>query len=595
MTSANNAILKPVASEPWENIDLPDGYVLSNDGVFKKQKEDSIRISGFIWVYANTEDINTGLNGVVVKFIDSKGRERKRAFPKGIFFEQNNSLVIILVNEGLSVVPGKEKLLKEYLGSFESVTWINSVSSIGWLDIPDGELAYLFPSSLGVIGSGKQEEVIYQPEQYSPSVDTITSKGTLEDWQNNVAALCEGNPFLIASLCVSFAAVLLKHSELQNAGFHYYGDSSTGKTTAAQVAASCIGCGADPSDTPDKAYIQRWNSTENALEGLLYAHNDAPLILDEIQTYSGKDFGRAIHNITSGRSKSRMTKYSSLQQLKAWRVLLFSTGEISTRQKIEEESKQVHAGMSVRLIDIPVHKGIINDAHDKTSDEFVRLLKSNCSRYYGSAIPHFIKQLTSDYENSFALRGTISAELERVSNQLTPSNVESVHRRAIKHFALLMVAGEMAVKLGVIPLSTSEIKSAIETVVQEWLLHNFNLSDRRRGVENIKTFMIRERVKFAEIRGGDVSPVPQQAGYHKMHQGNDLFLFTEPALREACGEYDCHQVLKEIDKSGCLFTNNGKKKVSTFSIPGFEQRQPYYAIHAKLLSEENEEGHEVHG
>lgn len=591
MINADVAPLKAVKNVLWEGIDIPDGYTLTNEGVHSTE-----RISDPVWVSANTEDINTGLNGAVVKFIDSKGREKERAFQKGIFFENNNAIAVILANEGLSIVPGKEKRLREYLGSFQSQIWMRAVSSIGWLDTPDGELAFLFPSPLGVIASAQHAPVIYQPEQYSPSVETITSKGTLEDWQDNVAKLCNGNPVLIVSLCIPFAAALLKHVELTSVGYHLYGDSSIGKTTAGQIAASCIGCGADPSDTPDDAYIQKWNTTENALEGLLYAHNDSVLILDEIQTYSGKDFGRAIHNIVGGRSKARMTKYAVLKQQKSWRVLLLSTGEISTRQKIEEENKQIHAGMSVRLIDIPVHRGIINETHGKTSDEFVRLLKSNCSKFYGTAIPEFIKQLLSEYENSFALRGTLRAELDRASVLLTPANAESVHRRAINHFELLMVAGEMASKLGIIPLSITEIKTAIEAVVQEWWLHNINLSDYRRGFENIKAFMISGRVRFAEIKKGhegyEAVPVHDQVGYHKNHQGNDLFLFTLEGLREACRGYDYRQVLKEIDKRGYLFRNDKPKMISVFTIPGFDKRQKYYAIRSDLLSDGIDEGHE---
>ena len=93
---------------------------------------------------------------------------------------------------------------------------------------------------------------------------------------------------------------------------------------------------------------------------------------------SSKDFGRAIHNLTGGISKARMNKYSNLQLQRSWRNLMLSTGEISIRQKIEEENKQVHAGMSVRLIDIPVHKGVVIDPHGLASDQFVMLLKRNC-------------------------------------------------------------------------------------------------------------------------------------------------------------------------------------------------------------------------
>ena len=309
-----------------------------------------------------------------------------------------------------------------------------------------------------------------------------------------------------------------------------------------------------------------------------------------------KDFGRAIHNITSGISKARMNKYSNLQLQRSWRNLMLSTGEISIRQKIEEENKQVHAGMSVRLIDIPVHKGVVIDPHGLASDQFVMLLKRNCSRFYGTPIPAFIRRLIANHQNAFALRGIIGMRLDEVADKLNPSNAESIHRRAIKHFALLSVADQIAVQLKILPLSTQEVSESIDYMVNEWWLHNINMSDRRRGLENIKAFMHRDRTRFARIFtnnfGPQMNPVHQLAGYIKDHKDMMLYLFTAAALKEACRGYDYSQVIKEIDKQGFLFKNDRPKYKSTFTIPGFDKRQSFYAIDARLLSDDSEQGHE---
>ena len=66
MASVDAIPFKTVTDEPWSDIELPDGYELTNDGVYRKQKEDSIRISGPVWISASTKDINTNYFGVYI-------------------------------------------------------------------------------------------------------------------------------------------------------------------------------------------------------------------------------------------------------------------------------------------------------------------------------------------------------------------------------------------------------------------------------------------------------------------------------------------------------------------------------------------------
>jgi uncharacterized protein (DUF927 family) len=102
------------------------------------------------------------------------------------------------------------------------------------------------------------------------------------------------------------------------------------------VGASVWGCGADPADAPEAAFIRKWNSTANALEGLAAAHTDGVMILDELQSCAAKDFGSVIYNLFGGQGKSAMDASRNLKKQRAWRILSLSTGEISSKQKIEE-------------------------------------------------------------------------------------------------------------------------------------------------------------------------------------------------------------------------------------------------------------------
>src|SRR3569623_267428 len=313
-----NSILSmcPTVSPPWEGIAIPDGYELTAEGVIEfNEKGEARRIAGPVWLSAHTHDESLSHYGLVLCFVDLRGNLTEYPFRRAALHEQGRSLVQNLAVRGLEIVPGQEGRISRYLGSFISkqVPWLRSSAKLGWIDALDSHLAYVSPSSEnGGIALEKTERIIFQPEQHSPNLHTLRQQGSLQDWQTHVAAPCRGNPYLIAALCMPFSAILLKAAAVESGGIHYYGRSSRGKTTAAQVAASVVGCGADPASAPELAYIQRWNSAGNGLEGVTAAHNDSLLILDEIHTFGGKDFGQVAYNVTGGKGKTESDRDRNL-------------------------------------------------------------------------------------------------------------------------------------------------------------------------------------------------------------------------------------------------------------------------------------------
>src|SRR3569623_380465 len=355
----NNVLAMPSAAYPWDGIAIPEGYELTAEGVFDiNEKGERRKIAGPVWVSAHTHDESRSHYGLVLRFIDLKGNVIEYPFRRDALHEQGRTLAQTLAARGCEIVPGQEPRLSRYLGSFNSkqVPWLRATAKLGWIDAADSHLAYVSPSSEnGVIALEKTERIVFQPEHLSPNLHTLRQQGSLQDWQNHEAAPCRGNPYLNTALCMPFTAPLLQAAAAESGGIHYYGRSSRGKTAAAQVAASVIGCGADPQDAPEHAYIQRWHSTANGLEGLTAAHNDSLLILDEIHTCGAKDFGQVAYNITGGKGKTVMDKDRNVKQQRTWRTFVLSTGEISVRQKIEEEGNKVRAGQLVRLADVPVN------------------------------------------------------------------------------------------------------------------------------------------------------------------------------------------------------------------------------------------------
>lgn len=573
-------------NDPWGNAPIPEGYEITPDGVFQvdKKNKSTEKLAGPVWVSAFTEDDHSGVHGVVIRWINRKGKERERAFSADILHEQGKGLAQRLARNGLAIVPTKEQQLSRYLGSFDSDTspWIRSAPRVGWLDSVDGRIVYVLPNSdRGIIAANQDERVIFQPEQHSPTVTTMYPQGGLADWKTHVVQPCRGNPFLIFSICLALAGPLLKAAKTETGGIHFYGRTSRGKTTAAQVAASVFGCGADPSDAAEHAYVQKWNTTVNGLEALSAAHNDGLLVLDEIHTCDSKDFGSVVYNLFGGRGKTRLDKSAELKQQRAWRILVLSTGEKSSRQKIEEEGhRKAYAGQLLRLLDIPTHDEIITNPHGMDAGSFALQLKRACGKYFGTAGPAFIEAIVQRFSNTSALSAVVMRELDACEKQLTPPEAEPEQRRAIRRLALVMAAGRLACELGILSFNQDETDNAVHAVTKAWLADGANLPDSARGMQNVQAFILRNAVRFRHA-GRDDNEVRDLAGYID----DNLYLFTEGGFYEACGGNDVKEVARELYKRDLLFKNETDRLVSRHQVTqhGNIKRMRFFAVKDSIL------------
>ncbi|MEW8149976.1 MAG: DUF927 domain-containing protein, partial [Candidatus Thiodiazotropha endolucinida] len=450
---------EPVSKE-WADITLPDGYLLTEEGVFEERKGGPTMICGPVWVEALTRDHNGTGWGMVVCWIDRDGRKQNQAISNHRLHETGGGLAILLSHSGLMIVPGEERKVARYLGCFKTTNRVLCVSQVGWVE-SDNQLVYVRPDR--VISREETTKIMFQPEQHAPTVETMKSNGSLVSWKRYVAEPCKGNPYLVFSVCVSLAALIQHFAGTDNSGFHLYGNSSRGKTTALQVAASVHGCGADPGGSA-QTYLLRWNATQNAMEGLAAAHNDGLLILDEIGSCPAYDFGRTVYDLSGGQGKSRMNKDAVLNKQRRFRLLALSSGEYSVRQKIEEAGKQAKAGQMNRFLDIPIDDAVVVDTHGKNAADFVNHLKRDCGQYYGTAGPAFIQAILDEYGNEEIIRNRIHQYIEEWRELITQGlKLEPAQARALGRLASVGAAGLLAVELGILPFEMADIQHAIET------------------------------------------------------------------------------------------------------------------------------------
>ncbi|RMF70246.1 MAG: DUF927 domain-containing protein, partial [Calditrichaeota bacterium] len=312
--------------------------------------------------------------GFLTHWLDLDNRLHSWAIPAYRLDEVGASLIQDLRSQGAALLPRKGKDLLDFLThSYLAVRGRRTaVTKTGW----HGSV-YILPRE--VIGEGA-ENFVYQPHELTLD-DSVRQGGTFEDWK---AGISEVSPIIQFAISASLASVLIAKTSVQSGGFHFWGQTSRGKTTLLQYAASVWGCSADPANAGEEScYVQQWNSTANAIEATAACCNDRALILDEIGASSG-DFGQTIYRLMSGAGKARSTKSGGLAKRRSWRLLLLSNGEQKVSERLAEQGRGSKGGQHIRLIDIPA-ENIFSSAQEADA------AKSFLQQHYGHAGPAFVR------------------------------------------------------------------------------------------------------------------------------------------------------------------------------------------------------------
>jgi uncharacterized protein (DUF927 family) len=507
----------------------------------------------------------------------------RASFPASRFHEQSLTLIQELADGGLAVVPGQERALLRYLAAFDVSRRVRSVNRLGWVDVPDVPVpVYVFP--WGTVGDAGEEEPVYQPEHQSSLLLAPQRSGTLREWQEEVARLAEGNPVLLFTLAAAFGGPLLRLAGIEGGGFHLYGCSSKGKTTATQLAASVWGSGADPAEAPGVAYVRKWNSTGNAVEAIAAEHCDGLLVLDEIGESQVQDLGRLVYQLAGGQGKSRLNRDATLRKPRTWRVFVLSTGEGPIQAAIESTGRRARGGQLVRMVDVPAtgeDGDIIHDAHGLGPAEFVHRIKRACATYFGTAGPAFVRYLCR-LGTTAELCELVQQDMEVAHRRLLPQGAAEEVSRVVRRFALVRVAGQLACDAGVLPFQRADIVRAVRLVLRRWLAVH-GRGPMERAVEQLRAFILRHEARFRD-RDDATKDVRDLAGYKDRQQG--LYLLTQEGAKEALEGHSVQDVMRHLLKQGLLHVNEPDRLLSGHRIHGFDRVVRLYAIRAALLGQE---------
>lgn len=434
---------------------MPEGFTLvsegSSAGLYKDETTadgdtKKIRLGPPLFVRGMTRDADGNEWGLMLEWHDPDDRLHRWAMPVELLNRQGGEWFGTLASGGWFGVPGTRAKLATFLSSVRPRRRIRCVPRVGW-----HESAYVLPDT--VFGATGDESVVLQSAYHTGLYGTA---GTLEGWQE-IGELCAGNVRLSFALCVAFAGPLLRLAGMEGGGFSFEGGSSSGKTTALQVAASVWG---------GPAHVKSWRVTDNALEGVAALHNDGLLILDEVGQVNARVLSEAAYMLANGSGKSRSGRDGSLRRSYVWRLIFLSSGELGLADKLAENGMKSKGGQEVRFVGLPVDKAMLTDLHGLSSaGDVVNRLKELTELHYGHAGRAFLRALIDEIST---LAKNLRTALEYEVNSFCPAGADGQVRRVAQRFALCGIAGEMARQAGILP-GDFDARGCAEQCFQDWL------------------------------------------------------------------------------------------------------------------------------
>lgn len=538
-------------------------------------------------VEARTRDQDGGGWGYLLTFADPLGKAKQWAMPARMLSGDGGEYRAALLGLGLSVAPSSRarNLLTQYIQTRQPEQFASCTDRIGW----HGR-AFVLPHE--TIGDDA-ERIVFQTE--NAMENTFRAKGTPEQWRERIGAMCAGNSRLVFAVACAFAGPVMRPAGMESGGFHFRGDSSSGKTTALKVAASVYG---------GPSFLQRWRTTDNALEAIAAQHSDCLLILDELAQVDPKTAGECAYMLANEQSKARATRNATPRPRLAWRLLFLSAGELGLADHMAEGMKRTRTGQEVRMADIPADAGAGMGAFECLHDHeggaaFAKHIAQHAGSVYGAVGRAWLLWLT---QHADTLKTDIRQRAATLAMQWVPEGSSGQVERVGARFALVGAAGELATAAGLTGWAAGESERGARACFNAWL-------EARGGTGNGEVVaMLRQVRRYLETNGegrftqwhraaDDHAPKTlQRAGFRRMvgedgqpiktdadHQREfgermspamgesvrfEYFILPETFRAEVCQGFDYKTVARVLLDHGCLMPDKGRAFDTRQRLPG---------------------------
>lgn len=515
------------------------------DGVYwivpKVDKESGEVINNESWLASPMDVIGTGRDDkeqyLILRWLAfGAGIQTTAAIPLADIGEREGWRTLKAGGVNVTTKSGLRAILADWLQRSGSRELWRVAHATGWqcgaYIMPDGE----------IIGTPTQP-VLFSGRSSAAAGYTVA--GTSESWRKSVARLAYGNYAMMTGIAAALAAPLIGLAGADGFGIHFYEQSSAGKTTTANVASSLYG-------NPDLLRLT-WYGTALGLANEAAAHNDGLMPLDEVgQGADPVSVSQSAYALFNGVGKLQGAKEGGNRDLKRWRTVAISTGEMDLETFIATAGRKTKAGQLVRLLNIPLSKAVRFHDH-QNGKQHADALKDAYQHHHGAAGREWIKWLADHQQQAI---DTVR-ECEARWRSLIPADYgEQVHRVAAR-FAIL----EAALLLGevVTGWDAQTCRDAIQHSYNAWL-REFGTGNKEHQqiIEQTEAFLNAHGLsRFAPFPYSVADlPIRDLAGYRQKgnHNNDPMVFYTFPATfeQEIAKGFNAKQFAEVLKNAGML-------------------------------------------
>lgn len=518
-------------SDSPPNFEIPAGYEISDDGIFKVDEKKPFLVCHLpVFPAQIVYSVDEGIKKIQLAIKTHSGKMRLLP-PQQMSLVFNSRKLVDLADMDLPVTSENAKDLVKYLdASFhlneKNIPVTHTFERGGWHSIDKQEF-FLDPRIPCVIQKDGREISVEVDQKRNEFANHLTTRGTFEDWKK-AYSLAKDSKVARLMLAAAVAPPLLKVLNERNFLLYIYAPTRAGKTTALYLAASAFG---------DEKVIRSFDATKNGFLGAAAAVNDYAFLVDEKQVADNRfkeQFDLVIYAVANGIPRTKLNRDSTLKKTLEWRTTAVMTGE--TRM-IDDNAT---GGAFTRCMQIQGPKIIL-------PADVCRNIRGICAENFGFALPRVIEQIQSVGKESLRENYKIIFEgRQHIFKQILPEYV--------RYMTLLAIADNLLSR------AVSETKSpfsagtgAIDNTVCEFLELVPTLDeidDTPREIEFIRGCIAQSHNQFVrddkpagDIRGGIFGLID-----------DDYIYVIATVFKELCkrGGFDYRKVAADLIAAGII-------------------------------------------
>jgi uncharacterized protein (DUF927 family) len=450
---------------------MPVGFEWRDDGLYRDPGEgkSSFRVCGRFDILGETRQEGSDGWGLLLAWKDRDGTPHEWIMARRMLAGEAAEVRQRMADCGLDVSghDGARRALVQFLSDVKVSGRVRTVGLTGWHKPASGGAVFVLPTR--TIGNLTGEVVRLDLD---PAPAVYRARGTVQGWQAEVAARCTGNTRAVFAVACGFAGPLLPLVGDEGGGFNFRGESSKGKTTLIDVAASVWGA---PSKTGADSFVRQWRSTANALEATAAAHNHCLLPMDELGQADPREVPEILYALGNGQGKARSMAGGGNRRTTTWLTLLLSSSEESAARLAEAAGRRVKAGQEIRLLDVPAvvpgGHGCFEELHGLADGKaFSQALRHAAIDQHGTGGPAFVEWLAEQMARAPDLIGdTLHPRVRAWCAAHVPSGADGQVQRAGQRFGMVALAGELATKAGITGWPHGAAAEAVAAIFRAWL------------------------------------------------------------------------------------------------------------------------------